>query len=105
MRTVIELANSNCTWCRDAMIDHPITRPLVRQVLVDSTTGCLVVDHDHDSPAALIAEVRDDLRGWVLAEDGEKVRRRTEDGKRQRRGGDDATKARVASPPAQLRAE
>ena len=73
MRTVVELANSNCTWCRDAMIDHLMTRPLVRQVQVNSTTGCLVVDHDHDSPAALVAEVRDDLRGWVLAEDGEKV--------------------------------
>jgi hypothetical protein len=73
MRTVVELANSNCTWCRDAMIDHLMTRPLVRQVQVNSATGCLVVDHDHDIPEALVAEVRDDLRGWVLAEDGEKV--------------------------------
>lgn len=73
MRTVVELANSNCTWCRDAMIDHLITRPLVRQVQVNSTTGCLGRRYDHDNPAALVAEVRDDLRGWVLAEDGEKV--------------------------------
>ena len=73
MRTVVELANSNCTWCRDAMIDHLNARPLVRQVHVNATTGCLVVDHDHDSPAALIEEIHDDLRGWELAGNGERV--------------------------------
>jgi hypothetical protein len=73
MRTVIELANSNCTWCRDGMIDRLIRRPLVRQVHANSAAGCLVVDYDHDSPAALVAEVREDLRGWILAEDGDKV--------------------------------
>lgn len=73
MRTIIELTNSNCTWCRDTMIEHLTARPLVRQVHVNSTTGCLVVDHDHDSPTALLEEIHDDLRGWELADNGEKV--------------------------------
>jgi len=73
MRTVVELGNSNCTLCRDAVIDHLRTRPLVREVRSDSTVGCLVVEHDHDSPAALLAVVQDVLRGWELADNGERV--------------------------------
>jgi hypothetical protein len=73
MWTVVELGNSNCTLCRDAVIDHLITRPLVRQVHLNSTVGCLVVEHDHDSPAALLAVIQDDLRGWKLADNGERV--------------------------------
>jgi hypothetical protein len=55
------------------MIDHLNARPLMRQVHVNATTGCLVVDHDHDSPVALIEEIHDDLRGWELAGNGERV--------------------------------
>jgi hypothetical protein len=33
----------------------------------------LVVEHDHDDPAALIAEIHDDLRGWEQADNGERV--------------------------------
>lgn len=73
MRTVIELVDTNCTWCRDAMIEHLAIRPLVRGVHVNSTNGCLQVDHDHDSPAALMAEIRGDLRGWELADNGERI--------------------------------
>lgn len=73
MRTVVELGNSNCTLCRDAVIAHLMTRPLVTRVRPDSAAGCLVVEHDHDSPAALLAVIRDDLRGWKLADNGERV--------------------------------
>jgi len=45
----------------------------VRQVRVDSTAGCLVVDHDCDDPIALVAEIHDDVRGWELAANGEAV--------------------------------
>jgi hypothetical protein len=97
MRTFVELGNSNCTLCRDAVIDHLRTRPLVRQVHTNSTAGCLVVEHDHDSPAALLAVVEDDLRGWELADNGERVMVKLEvhegtgcvlhDGKGTRKGG------------------
>lgn len=73
MRTVVDLGNSNCTWCRDAMIKHLMTRPLVRQVHLDGTAGCLMVDHDYDSAVALLATVGEDLRGWVLADNGERI--------------------------------
>ncbi|MGH3849043.1 MAG: hypothetical protein ACRDRT_04960, partial [Pseudonocardiaceae bacterium] len=73
MRTVVQLANSNCPWCLSAMSDRLLARPLVRQVHVDSTAGCLVVDHDHDRPAELVAEIHDHLRGWELADNGEAV--------------------------------
>jgi hypothetical protein len=73
MRTVVDLTNNNCTWCQDAMIARLRARPLVRGVHVSTSAGCLVVDHDHDSPAALMAEVRDNLRGWELADNGERV--------------------------------
>ncbi len=48
-------------------------RPLVSQVHVDASSGCLVVDHDHDDPAALVAQIHDDLRGYELADNGERV--------------------------------
>ncbi|MDQ6837716.1 MAG: hypothetical protein M3137_05080 [Actinomycetota bacterium] len=69
----MELSNSNCTWCRDALVDQLRTRPLVQAVHVNSTAGCLVVDHDHDSPKALVADVHRVLRGWELADNGERV--------------------------------
>lgn len=73
MRTVVQLANSNCTWCLRYVSDRLRARPLVRQVHLDSAAGCLVVEHDHDNPMALVAEIHDDLRGWELAANGEVV--------------------------------
>jgi hypothetical protein len=73
VRTIVQLANSNCGWCLRFMSDRLRARPLVRQVRVDSTAGCLVVDHDCDDPIALVAEIHDDLRGWELAANGEAV--------------------------------
>ena len=73
MRTVVELANSNCAWCLRYMADRLAARPLVRHVHVDFSAGCLMVDHDHDDPAEVVAEIRDDLRGFELADNGEKV--------------------------------
>lgn len=55
------------------MIAHLRVRQLVRVLHVSSRGGCLVVDHDHDSAAALVAEIGDDLRGWELADNGERV--------------------------------
>lgn len=73
MLTVVQLANSNCPWCLRAMSDRLRARPLVRQVHLDFTAGCLVVDHDYDRPAGLVAEIHDHLRGWELADNGEAV--------------------------------
>ncbi len=73
MRTVVQLSNSSCPWCLRAWSDRLLARTLVRQVHVNSTAGCLVVDHDHDDPARLVAEIHDDLRGWEPADNGEAV--------------------------------
>jgi hypothetical protein len=73
MRTVVKLQNSNCVRCLDLMSTRLRARPLVSQVHVDASSGCLVVDHDHDDPAALIVQIHDDLRGWELADNGERV--------------------------------
>ncbi len=73
MRTVVGLANTNCSWCLNAMADRLAARPLVGRVHVDSAAGCLVVDHDHDDPTALVAEIHDDLRGFEAADNGEMV--------------------------------
>lgn len=71
VRTVVQLANSNGPWCLRTWSDRLLARALVRQVHVNSTAGCLVVDHDH--PERLVAEIHDDLRGWELADNGEAV--------------------------------
>lgn len=73
MRTVVQLANSNCTWCLNAMVDQLRARPLVRRVHLDASAGCLVVDHEHDDPGTLVAGIQHDLHGWELAENGEVV--------------------------------
>ena len=73
MQTVVDLGNGNCTWCRDAMTAELWAQPAVHGVSAPSGTRCLVVDHDHDSTASLIAAIGDDLRGWELADNGERV--------------------------------
>ena len=73
METVVELANSNCGWCLRVMSDRLLARPRVRRVHLNAAAGCLVVEHDHDDPAALVAGIHDDLRGWELADNGERV--------------------------------
>ena len=40
---------------------------------LNASAGCLVVDHEHDDPGALIAGIQHDLRGWELAGNGERV--------------------------------
>jgi len=55
------------------MSDRLAARPLVRSVHVNAAAGCLVVEHDHDDPAALVAEIHDDLRGWEVGDNGETV--------------------------------
>ena len=73
MRTVVELANSNCIWCLNAMAEEVRARPLVRHVQLSASAGCLVVDHEHDDPGALVAGIQHELRGWELADNGEAV--------------------------------
>lgn len=73
MQTVVELDNSNCSWCLNMMATRLVARPLVRRVHLDARAGCLVVEHDHDDPAALVAEIHHDLRGWEAADNGEAV--------------------------------
>lgn len=73
MQTVIQLQNSNCGRCLDIMSNRLLARPLVRQVHVDASTGCLLVEHDHEDPGLLVAQIHDDLRGWELADNGERV--------------------------------
>lgn len=73
MRTVVQLVNGNCVWCLNAMVNQLRARPLVRHVHLNASAGCLVVDHEHDDPGALIALIQHDLRGWELAGNGEAV--------------------------------
>lgn len=73
MQTIVGLANSNCSWCLNTMSDRLAARPLVRSVHLNAASGCLVVEHDHDDPAALVAEIHDDLRGWEVGDNGETV--------------------------------
>ncbi len=73
MRTIVGLANSNCSWCLNVMADRLAARPLVHAVHLDATSGCLVVDHDDDDPAVLVAEIHSNLRGWEMADNGEAV--------------------------------
>lgn len=73
MKTVIGLANSNCSFCLNAMAERLAERPLVNAVHVNASAGCLEVDHDHDDPEALVAKIHDDLRGCVTADNGEVV--------------------------------
>jgi hypothetical protein len=73
VQTIVQLANSNCIWCLNAMAHQLRARPLVRRVHLDASAGCLVVDHDHDDPGALVAGIEHDLRGWELAGNGEVV--------------------------------
>jgi ribosomal protein S18 acetylase RimI-like enzyme len=54
-------------------MEHLRAQPLVREVRLNATAACLVVDHDLDNPAALIADIRPEMRGWELAENGEIV--------------------------------
>lgn len=55
------------------MVDQLRARPLVRRVHLAASAGCLVVDHEHDDPGALVAGIQHDLRGWELAGNGEVV--------------------------------
>jgi hypothetical protein len=73
MRTMVELGNSNCGSRLNAMTRHLQAQPLVRHVQLHASTGCLVVDHDLGDPAALITGIRHHLRGWELADNGERV--------------------------------
>jgi hypothetical protein len=47
--------------------------PLVRIADLDTTMGCLVMDHDCEDPNTLITDVRHYLHGWELASNGEVV--------------------------------
>lgn len=71
MQTMILVQNANCSYCMNAVKDDLLARPQVREVQMNATAGCLVVDHDHDDPAALIALLHQSLHGWQVASNGE----------------------------------
>jgi len=73
MQTIVQLGNSNCGSCLNAMADHLRGQSLVRRVRLNQATGCLVVDHERADPSSLIAEIRGIVRGWELAGNGEVV--------------------------------
>jgi hypothetical protein len=73
MHTIVELGNSNCPWCVNAMIERLRARPLVREVRSSMAAGCLEVEHGYKVEAELVARIHDDLRGWVNADNGEAV--------------------------------
>ena len=45
VRTIGQLGNSNCGWCLNAMADQLRARPIVGNVHLNASAGCLVVDH------------------------------------------------------------
>ena len=73
MHTIINLGNSNCPWCLNAMVEHLRANPLVGDVHVNATAGCLEVDHNLGDSAAVIAVIAQDLHGSVQASNGEVV--------------------------------
>lgn len=71
MQTMIKVENANCTYCMNAVKDDLLARPRVHDVRMSATAGCVVVDHDHDDPSALIDLLRQSLHGWEVASNGE----------------------------------
>lgn len=54
---------------RKVLLDHP----LVHGVRMNAEAGCLEVDHDHDDVSALTGLLRQSLRGWEIAGNGETI--------------------------------
>lgn len=73
MQKLVQLANSNCPWCLNDMVERLRSRPGVRGVELDAAAGCLRVDYDKTDLVELVAEVRSDLRAWEQAANGEVV--------------------------------
>ena len=73
VQTIVQLGNSNCGWCLNAMSDHLRAQSLVGRVQLNQATGCLVVDHERADPSSLIAQISGIVRGWELASNGEVV--------------------------------
>jgi len=73
MRTLIRVENANCTYCMNAVRDELLARPLVHNVHMSPTPGCLEVDHDHDDTSALTGLLERSLRGWQVESNGEIV--------------------------------
>jgi hypothetical protein len=73
VHTIIDLGNSNCSWCLSAMAEHLRANDLVGEVRINASTGCLEADHDFDDPASVIATITQNLRGSVQASNGESV--------------------------------
>lgn len=73
MRSLVQLANSNCPWCLNDMVGRLRAHPGVRGVKLDMAAGCVRVDHDGVDVAELVAGIRGDLRAWDQAGNGELV--------------------------------
>lgn len=72
MRTFLALSDANCTWCLDDLVEIIQAEQSVDAVHLDQSSGCLVVDH-HGDDLALVALVRDNIRGWEPAGNGEAI--------------------------------
>jgi hypothetical protein len=73
MRTLIQVDNANCTDCMTAVRDALLARPLVHAVRSSAVSGCWELDHDHDDLHAITDLVRQSLRGWEVADNGEVI--------------------------------
>ena len=71
MHTAIDLGNSNCPTCLNAMVDDLRAHPQVTRVHSNAAIGCLEVEHNFEDPAEIIDSIRANLRGSVQASNGE----------------------------------
>lgn len=62
-----------CTYCMQDVRGALLARPLVHRVRMDAVAGCLEVDRDHDDPMVLTGLLRQSLRGWEIAGNGETI--------------------------------
>lgn len=72
-RTLIEFRGANCSWCLNNMLSHLRSHDSVIAAEFQAGKGCIEVDHDAEDFEQLLAGVESDLRGWRLADNGERV--------------------------------
>jgi hypothetical protein len=73
MRTFIQLHDANWPECLNAVQDRLRRHDRVQAVHLDTSHGCILVDHDHGEPEAIVDLLRRYLHGWQVAGNGEIV--------------------------------
>lgn len=71
MRTLIRVANANCTYCMNDVRDALLACPLVHAVHSSAVAGCWEIDHDRDDLDAITHLLHESLHGWEIANNGE----------------------------------